>query len=252
VSQYLKDKIAFLDIDTSHWKSPVIVHIIPDYTFETLYHESNSLRQFIRKCKYIAKNISVSKIKKQMEKLNLENKFKSIRQVVRPIKLRAIDDDNYRITVKNCTNALELGRKCGYKFISSKIRSLLINRAITLNIDMSHWKKSNQLTTIRIKDIFVKDSLRVTNETLKHRLINELKWPYECRKCKNKTFETSDGVLMWMDEPIELELEHKNGDNKDNRLENLEFLCTYCHSQTSTYKGKNCKKSRLMRAWIEE
>lgn len=28
----------------------------------------------------------------------------------------------------------------------------------------------------------------------------------------------------------------------DNRIENLRFLCPNCHSQTSTYKGKNMQK----------
>lgn len=32
-----------------------------------------------------------------------------------------------------------------------------------------------------------------------------------------------------------LQLEHKNGDRCDNRLENLELLCPNCHSQTKTY-----------------
>ena len=30
-----------------------------------------------------------------------------------------------------------------------------------------------------------------------------------------------------------------NGDNRDNRLENLRLLCPNCHSQTETFCGKN-------------
>jgi hypothetical protein len=39
-----------------------------------------------------------------------------------------------------------------------------------------------------------------------------------------------------------LQLDHKNGDGTDNRLENLEFLCPNCHSQTKTYGGKNANR----------
>lgn len=41
---------------------------------------------------------------------------------------------------------------------------------------------------------------------------------------------------------IPLELEHKNGNHFDNRIENLEILCPNCHAQTDTYCGKNIKK----------
>ena len=42
-----------------------------------------------------------------------------------------------------------------------------------------------------------------------------------------------------MDEPLNAQLHHKNGDGTDNRLENVEFLCPNCHSQTDTYGGRN-------------
>lgn len=36
-----------------------------------------------------------------------------------------------------------------------------------------------------------------------------------------------------------MQLHHKNGDGSDNRLENIQFPCGTCHSQTDTYGGKN-------------
>ena len=36
-----------------------------------------------------------------------------------------------------------------------------------------------------------------------------------------------------------LELDHINGINNDNRLENLRWLCPNCHAITDTYAGKN-------------
>jgi 5-methylcytosine-specific restriction endonuclease McrA len=53
---------------------------------------------------------------------------------------------------------------------------------------------------------------------------------YCCFKCK---------IVEWNDIPITLELDHINGNNTDNRIENLRLLCPNCHSQTSTYKNKN-------------
>ena len=64
-------------------------------------------------------------------------------------------------------------------------------------------------------------------------------WKYEekCMKCgwaeTNKYSNT-----------IPIELEHKDGNSKNNNLENLELLCPNCHSLTSTYKGLNIGNGR--------
>lgn len=52
---------------------------------------------------------------------------------------------------------------------------------------------------------------------------------YECEEC---------GISEWNGEHLTLELEHVNGNRRDNRLENLKLLCPNCHSQTSTWRKK--------------
>lgn len=44
---------------------------------------------------------------------------------------------------------------------------------------------------------------------------------------------------IWAGSPIVLHLDHINGISNDNRIENLRWLCPNCHSQTSTYCGRN-------------
>ena len=41
-----------------------------------------------------------------------------------------------------------------------------------------------------------------------------------------------------------LEYEHIDGNNKNNRRENVIMLCPNCHSQTKTFRGRNIKKHR--------
>ena len=36
-----------------------------------------------------------------------------------------------------------------------------------------------------------------------------------------------------------MQLHHVNGQGKDNRLENILFLCPNCHAQTETWGGRN-------------
>lgn len=43
---------------------------------------------------------------------------------------------------------------------------------------------------------------------------------------------------------IPLEVEHKDGNYKNNQEENLDLLCPSCHALTPTYKGANLNKGR--------
>jgi len=47
------------------------------------------------------------------------------------------------------------------------------------------------------------------------------------------------GIDTWNGSPLSLALHHVNGDGTDNRLENLQLLCPNCHSQTTTFAGRN-------------
>lgn len=47
------------------------------------------------------------------------------------------------------------------------------------------------------------------------------------------------GLSEWMDKPITFEMDHIDGNNKNNKRENLRALCPNCHSQTATWRGRN-------------
>lgn len=53
---------------------------------------------------------------------------------------------------------------------------------------------------------------------------------YKCEEC---------GLTEWLNKPITLELEHIDGDNRNNAKDNLKLLCPNCHSYTDTWKGRN-------------
>lgn len=68
---------------------------------------------------------------------------------------------------------------------------------------------------------------------LKKRLLKEGLLRNECYEC---------GALpIWNGKPLTIQLEHINGTNNDNRIENLSMLCPNCHSQTDTYAGRNAR-----------
>lgn len=50
------------------------------------------------------------------------------------------------------------------------------------------------------------------------------------------------GISEWRGEKISLELDHIDGNNKNNSRENLRLLCPNCHSQTDTWRGRGINK----------
>jgi hypothetical protein len=55
------------------------------------------------------------------------------------------------------------------------------------------------------------------------------------------------GIETWRGEKITLELDHIDGDSKNNAEYNLRGLCPNCHSLTPTYKSKNIGRGRKNR-----
>jgi len=110
-----------------------------------------------------------------------------------------------------------------------------------LDLDISHFtgqshlkgKKMTWGVKIPLKEILVENSTYSSSVRLKKRLLESNMFEYKCYCCKRKT---------WLNKPIPLELEHKNGNKFDNRKENLTLLCPNCHSFTPYYRGKNINK----------
>lgn len=51
----------------------------------------------------------------------------------------------------------------------------------------------------------------------------------------------------WYQGPIPLEVDHIDGDYKNNSLENLRLVCPTCHSTTETFKARNKGRGRSAR-----
>ena len=84
-----------------------------------------------------------------------------------------------------------------------------------------------------LEEMLVRNSPHGNNH-LKHRLLQEGVLKEKCSECGQGS--------VWRGNPLILQLDHKNGDGRDNRLENLRLLCPNCHTQTPTWCGKKFKR----------
>jgi len=141
--------------------------------------------------------------------------------------------------VKSSFSITDAIRNIGYTNPRAKhTRDCFKKRIEEDGIDISHFnanKKKSVSNNIRytLEEILIENSSYVNIATLKKRLVSEGVMDYKCNDCGN--------TGEWNGKPLSLQLDHANGINNDNRLENLRFLCPNCHSQTDTYAGKNNK-----------
>lgn len=85
------------------------------------------------------------------------------------------------------------------------------------------------------------DGMRGSDQTSEH--IRK----YLFIKYNNKCSEDGWNKINPFTKKIPLEVEHIDGDNQNNKEENLKLLCPSCHSLTKTYKGANKGNGRKHR-----
>ena len=137
----------------------------------------------------------------------------------------------------------EVLRKAGRKQ-GGGTQATLRKKIEEFGIDISHftgqrWQDSpNQIDNhenrekYSLEEVFIKNS-PVTQKVLRGYVERHNLIPYKCQNCG------CDG--HWQNGIIALEIDHIDGDNTNNEISNLRYLCPNCHALTDTYRGKNIK-----------
>jgi hypothetical protein len=85
-------------------------------------------------------------------------------------------------------------------------------------------------------EIFCENS-KASQQTVKRYTIKWKLIPYICKDCKNEG--------KWNGIILELQLDHIDGNNRNNVISNLCFLCPNCHTQHKTsFRNKYTKAER--------
>ena len=92
------------------------------------------------------------------------------------------------------------------------------------------YEKNREKMTLKE---YLEQSKDIQSNKVRIKLLDEGLKEYKCECC---------GLTTWLNQPIPLELHHKDGNRYNHVLENFELLCPNCHAFTDSYRGKNVNK----------
>ncbi|MDO0933507.1 HNH endonuclease signature motif containing protein [Streptomyces sp. DG2A-72] len=146
----------------------------------------------------------------------------------------SIPEDRLRDLVQHSTSYADVMRGLGLEANDTNHRRIR-RVAARLGLDTSHFKRRTwgrperpapAPSADRVLIVLPSDAGR-TNRSQLHRALTEIGVPYACEACGN--------LGEWLGQPITLQIDHVNGDWRDNRRENLRYLCPNCHTLTETW-----------------
>lgn len=155
-------------------------------------------------------------------------------------KIYKLSDEQFVELLKNSSTISEVLFKLGYSVKGNSWGFAKIRQRMSdLNLDGSVFKGKSPITKygslhkVNASDI-LKPNCKHARSVLRRYVIKNNLIPYRCAIC---------GCIEWQGRTLSLELDHINGINNDNRIENLRFLCPNCHSQTTTYGSRNQQRN---------
>ncbi|MBQ0044549.1 MAG: HNH endonuclease [Bacteroidales bacterium] len=126
-------------------------------------------------------------------------------------------------------------RQLGLKPLGGNYKT--INRIVNENnIDTNHFTGKGWNVGLKFRPNQGMTADAIFKEDSAYKCSWRLREQY--KKLSGKNYCESCGLTEWRNQAIPLEIHHINGNNRDNRVENLQLLCPNCHAQTKHYRGR--------------
>ena len=181
------------------------------------------MKEIFIKCGY--KNTyggkTYNKIKTRIDMLNLDishlkNKKKNVKD---------IDEKILKEIVKNSFYFKDVLIRLGFSHKGSKTRKKIQKLITDYNIDTTHFKYSYPK---KLEEYLIDGKKLIKKGLLENK----------CKRCSKKGGIQNLPKMKGFSNFLVLQLDHIDGNPKNNLLNNLRLLCPCCHSMTDTFSGK--------------
>lgn len=142
-------------------------------------------------------------------------------------------DEEFTQIWNNSNSMTDFCKKLGYTTLSGDSIQKVRQRVDKLKLSDSHFEKKRPIKRNE-ENVFILNST-ASQATLRRWYVKGKYTAYKCSICGQEPF--------WNGKELSLTLDHINGNNHDNRLENLRWICPNCDRQLDTFGSKN--KSHL-------
>lgn len=139
-------------------------------------------------------------------------------------------DEEFEYIVKQSNSFKNCLENLGYNSNSGQQTHILQEKIKSLNIDISHFDQPKEKIIRTPENVFIENSTAV-QKVLRSWYIKGNYTPYVCAICGQEP--------IWQGKKLTLILDHINGKNHDDRLENLRWVCPNCNQQLDTTNGRN-------------
>ncbi|MEW1641463.1 HNH endonuclease signature motif containing protein [Streptomyces sp. NPDC091219] len=183
-----------------------------------------------------------------LERLGVDPKSSTRRYVRERMKKLGVDVSHFeregvkwtkeilQAAVSASTNMCEVLRRLGLEVVGGH-HTHISRRIKAYSIDTSHFRSPTRRGEVRQPR--TPEGLLIEQPAGRARRIpsDRLTWAMtvlgmqeRCALCRTEP--------VWRGHPLPLEVDHIDGNWRDNRIGNLRFLCPNCHSTTDSYRGR--------------
>lgn len=240
--RYLEGRLRLYTIDTGHFRDEALPHRRPrSYGKEILAEaaaRSYSIREVVAYLGEDNGDIPYSHIRGKLERFGIDTSHFRSRRTKHSGRPGRTELASAVATASGIAETLRiLGRpvtSSQRKMVGKCVEEYGLPTHHFLGQAHSRGRRSGRRATASAVLVRKEPDAGRTSAARLRRALDEIGRDRVCARCG--TGEEWNGVRLV------LEIDHINGDWRDNRRENLRYLCPCCHSQTQTYAGRGSRR----------